>query len=77
VEYIANKVTKCQRPPLCVERENNVSAESGEKPEEIICTGILEDNGIIKVDVPLLDYFEVGEKVKVTILVPDQEDPAS
>ncbi|MBL7178212.1 MAG: hypothetical protein ISS66_20500 [Desulfobacteraceae bacterium] len=52
------------------------STESGEKPEEIICTGILTDRGTIKVDQPLLDYFEVGEKVKVTIFLPDEEDPA-
>ena len=54
-----------------------VSTESGEKPEEIICTGILTDRGTIEVDVSLLDYFKVGEKVKVTIFLPDQEDPAS
>ncbi len=75
----------CQRPPLGsskqrinsdMERENNAGTESGEKHEEIICTGILTDRGTIKVDVPLLNYFEEGEKVKVTIFVLDQEDPA-
>ncbi len=59
-----------------MKRENKFSTENGEKPEEIIGTGILEDGGIIKVDAPLLDYFEVGEKVKVTIFLPDEEDPA-
>ncbi len=60
-----------------MERENMVSTERGEKPEEIICTGILTDRGTIEVNVSLLDYFEVGEKVKVTIFLPDEEDPAS
>ena len=51
-----------------------MSTENGEKPVEIICTGILTDRGTIEVDAPLLDYFKVGEKVKVTIFLPDQED---
>ena len=63
-----NKFTKLPASPYL--------AESGEKPEEIICTGILTDRGTIKVDLSLLDYFEVGEKVKVTIFLSDQEDPA-
>ena len=66
-----------QRINSDMERENKVSTESGEKPEEIMCKGILTDRGTIKVDVSLLDYFEVGEKVKVTIFLPDEEDPAS
>ena len=60
-----------------MERENKVSTENGDKPEDIWCTGILTDRGTIEVDVSLLDYFEVGEKVKVTIFLPDEEDPAS
>jgi len=57
--------------------ENKVRTESCDKSEGIICTGILEEGGIIKLDVPLLEYFEVGEEVKVTIFLPDEEDPAS
>jgi len=37
--------------------------------------GVLIDRGTIEVDVPLLDYFEVGEKVKVAILTADRESP--
>ena len=56
---------------------NKVRSESTDKSEEIICRGILEEGGIIKLDVPLLDYFEVGEEVKVTLFLPDEEDLAS
>ncbi len=56
---------------------NKVRFESTDKSEEIICTGILEEGGIIKLDVPLLDYYEVGEEVKVTLFLQDEEDLAS
>jgi len=59
-------------------KKNNESNKAMDVPEVMVieCIGEVTKEGTISIDPSLLSDYEVGSKVKITLILPEDEDEA-